>query len=82
MLKRGGKLLPDVSLKRPPEPIRRRSSSLPQLLPEKQGADSGDHWHSGNLQELISSRNEEANADEGVFEVQVSREVILKIGSL
>ena len=80
--KEGGKLLPDVSLKRPPEPIRRRSSSLPQLLPEKQGADSGDNWHSGNLQELISSRNEEANADEGVFEVQVSREVILKIGSL
>lgn len=70
------RLLPDVSLKRPPEPIR-RSSSLPQLLPEKQRSDNGDHWHCGNLQELINSRNQEANADEGVFEVQVSREVIL-----
>ena len=80
--KEGKKLLPDVSLKRPPEPIRRRSSSLPQLLPEKHGADNGDHWCSGNLQELISSRNEEANADEGVFEVQVSRELILKVGGL
>ena len=69
------KRLPPVSLKRPPPPMRRRSSSLPHLFGEsdasQEGSEMKDYWHTGNLQELINSRNQEADVDEGVTEVQV-----------
>lgn len=65
-----------INLKRPPPPMRRRSSSLPHLFPESDAPQgrSGetDYWHTGNLQELINSRNQEPDVDEGVIEVQVS----------
>ena len=64
---------------RPPPPMRRRSSSLPQLFAElvtgaasKGGGGETDYWHTGNLQQLINSRNQEPDVDEGVIEVQVS----------
>ena len=65
-----------ITLKRPPPPMRRRSSSLPHVFAETEASQgrSGktDYWHSGNLQELINSRNQEPDVDEGVIEVQVS----------
>ena len=64
-----------VSFKRPPPPMRRRSSSLPQLFldsdPSKARSDATNYWHTGNLQELINSRNQEPDVDEGIIEVQV-----------
>ena len=72
------KRLPPVILKRPPPPMRRRSSSLPHLFAESDAsqAESGsmDYWHTGNLQELINSRNQEPDVDEGIIEVQVRQE--------
>ncbi|XP_068740445.1 uncharacterized protein [Montipora capricornis] len=72
------RLLPSVNLKRPPQPIRRRSSSLPHLFPKteesKERSDTLDYWHSGNLQDLIKSRNQEPDVDEGVIEVQLLKE--------
>ena len=72
------KRVPD-GIRRPPPPMRRRSSSLPHLFPELAAgvASEGrtgetDHWHTGNLQQLINSRNQEPDVDEGVIEVQVS----------
>ena len=72
------KRVPD-GIKRPPPPMRRRSSSLPHLFPELAAgvASEGrtgetDYWHTGNLQQLINSRNQEPDVDEGVIEVQVS----------
>ena len=68
-----------VGIMRPPPPMRRRSSSLPQLFPElvagaasEGGAGETDYWHTGNLQQLINSRNQEPDVDEGIIEVQVS----------
>lgn len=70
------KTLASVSFKRPPPPMRRRSSSLPQLFPDsdpfKARSDATNYWHTGNLQELINSRNQEPDVDEGIIEVQVS----------
>ena len=72
------KRVPD-GIRRPPPPMRRRSSSLPHLFPELAAgvASEGrtgetDYWHTGNLQQLINSRNQEPDVDEGVIEVQVS----------
>lgn len=69
------KSLPQVILKRPLPPMRRRSSSLPHLFAEldasQAGSGSMDYWHTGNLQELINSRNQEPDVDEGIIEVQV-----------
>ena len=71
------KRLPAATM-RPPPPMRRRSSSLPQLFPEKlagaasEGEGETDYWHTGNLQQLINSRNQEPDVDEGIIEVQVS----------
>ena len=66
-----------ATLKRPPPPMRRRSSSLPHLFPDSEASQGGsgatDYWHTGNLQELINSRNQEPDVDEGVIEVQVSQ---------
>ena len=65
-----------ASIMRPPPPMRRRSSSLPQLFPESAASEGGaretDYWHTGNLQQLINSRNQEPDVDEGIIEVQVS----------
>ena len=69
--------------KRPPPFFRRRSSSLPQLLAdsltsEASGGKVGqaDYWHTGNLQQLIDSRNQEEDVEEGILEVQVSIAVV------
>ena len=74
----GQRTLPPGNARRPPPPLRRRSSSLPHLFPEsetpKKGSDAKDYWRTGNLQELINSRNQEPDLDEGVIEVQVSPE--------
>ena len=56
---------------------RRRSSSLPSLnpdlLPSSESESPGQgYWNTGNLQELISARNQEPDVDEGVLTVQVS----------
>ena len=68
-----------AGIMRPPPPMRRRSSSLPQLFPglvagaaSEGGAGETDYWHTGNLQQLINSRNQEPDVDEGIIEVQVS----------
>ena len=69
--------------KRPPPFFRRRSSSLPQLLAdsltsEASGGKVGqaDYWHTGNLQQLIDSRNQEEDVEEGILEVQVSIAIV------
>lgn len=69
-----------AGIMRPPPPMRRRSSSLPQLFPEsvagaasEGGVRETDYWHTGNLQQLINSRNQEPDVDEGIIEVQVSQ---------
>ena len=68
-----------AGIMRPPPPMRRRSSSLPQLFPglaagvaSEGGVGETDYWHTGNLQQLINSRNQEPDVDEGIIEVQVS----------
>ena len=66
-----------VAIMRPPPPMRRRSSSLPQLFPVTAASEGGvgekDYWRTGNLQQLINSRNQEPDVDEGIIEVQVSQ---------
>ena len=67
-------LKPDIGIMRPPPPMRRRSSSLPGFPVEGDQKEEGtvaSYWRTGNLQELINSRNQEADIDEGVIEVQV-----------
>lgn len=65
----------------PPPFFRRRSSSLPQLLADSHTNEASegrvgqaDHWHTGNLQRLIDSRNQEEDVDEGIVEVQLLKE--------
>ena len=69
--------------KRPPPFFRRRSSSLPQLLADSLTSQASegkvgqaDYWHTGNLQQLIDSRNQEEDVEEGILEVQVSIVVV------
>ena len=57
----------------PPPLMRRRSSSLPGFPAEaEQGPEIANYWHTGNIQELINSRNKEPDVNEGIIEVQVS----------
>ncbi|XP_022803374.1 uncharacterized protein LOC111340749 [Stylophora pistillata] len=65
----------------PPPFFRRRSSSLPQLLADSHTNEASegrvgqaDHWHTGNLQRLIDSRNQEEDVDEEKKEVQLLKE--------
>lgn len=77
-----------TGIMRPPPPMRRRSSSLPQLFPglvagaaSEGGAEETDYWHTGNLQQLINSRNQDPDVDEGIIEVQVSPTITVLEGA-
>ena len=70
---------PTPATMRPPPFMRRRSSSLPHLFQDSLTGEASegragetDYWHTGNLQQLINSRNQEPDVDEGIIEVQVS----------